>query len=223
MALTACLPSTPGPTATSSSSTITIDSPASGDTVTTPIALSGSAETFEAALTIDALDAHGNSLCVRELMATSGTGTAGTWQATLAVEPPETDSPITLRAYELSAADGSIVNLVERRVTLSATHPAILISTPGCGATVSPGSALSVTGRAFVFEAQFTLELRNSTGDAVLSVPVTAASGTEESDWSTTLHVPAGLPLGQYDLVAFDNSAKDGSVQDEFAVQVILE
>ncbi|TAL41226.1 MAG: hypothetical protein EPN91_11180 [Salinibacterium sp.] len=221
LALTACAP--PSPTPTPSSSAITIEDPVTGDTVMTPIPLSGTANTFEGALTVDALDADGNTMCIRNITATSGTGTRGTWQSVLAVAPPETDAPITLRAYELSAKDGSMINLVSREVTLSATHPAIYILSPGCGATASPGSDFAVSGRAFVFEAQFELELRDSSGTVALSTHVTAASGTEESDWNATLHLPAGLAHGDYDLVAFDNSAKDGSVENEFAIPIAVE
>jgi hypothetical protein len=52
---------------------------------------------------------------------------------------------------------------------------------------------------------------------------VMAASGVEESDFSASLAVPADAPLGFYDLVAYTHSAEDGSVIDEFPVQIVVE
>jgi len=211
----------PSPTPTSTPvPLISLDTPAVGATVAVPVTMSGTANTFEAALVVDALDSAGNQLCVRNIMATSGSGTPGTWQTTLDFPPPAGDAPVTLRAYDFSAKDGSIENLVQQGVTLSGQHPAIFITSPACGAQVAPGSTLTVTGRALVFEAMFTLEIRDSSGAAVVTSQVMAESGSEESNFSSALSVPAGLPGGFYDLVAFDNSMKDGSVIDEFSVQL---
>lgn len=230
--LSGCTPTPPSPTPSSASPTaspspsastaslIAIDKPAASATVHTPVELSGTANTFEGALTVEAVAANGSRLCVRDVMATSGTGTPGTWSAVLAFPPPDTATAVTLRAYSSSPKDGSIINLVERSVTVSAERPAIIITSPACGATVAAGSALAVSGSAFVFEAAFTLELRDSSGRPVVTQSVMAARGDKESPWSATLTIPPGLAANAYDLVAFDNSAKDGSVVDEFPVQV---
>lgn len=216
--------STATPTATPTvGPAITIDSPVADSPVTIPVTARGTADTFEAALVIDLLDESGQTLCVRHITATSGSGTPGTWQSDLAFPPPEDEEAVTLRAYELSAEDGSETNVVERSLTLTTERPPIIITTPACGASVAPGGTLEVTGRAMVPEAQFTLELRDPAGAAVLTQEVTAASGTEESDFSSTLAVPAGLTGGFYDLVGFDNSLKDGSVQYEFPVQLLVQ
>jgi len=213
---------TPTPTATADP-LISIDMPTAGSTVATPVEMSGTANTFEAALTVDALDAAGTQLCVRSIMATSGSGTPGTWQTTLAFPPPAKSGPITLRAYDYSAKDGSMENLVERKATVSADHPAIFITSPTCGQQIAPGSTLTVKGRALVFEAMFTLELRNAAGATIVNTEVTAESGTEESDFTATMALPADAVSGYYDLVAFDNSAKDGTVIDEFSIQLRLQ
>nr|RZI37285.1 hypothetical protein BJQ95_00275 [Cryobacterium sp. SO1] len=191
--------------------------------VTIPVTARGTAATVEAALVIDLLDEAGQTLCVRHLTATSGSGTPGTWQSDLAFPPPENEEEVTLRAYQLSAEDGSETNVLERSLTLTPERPPIIITTPACGASVAPGGTLEVTGRAMVPEAQFTLELRDPAGAAVLTQQVLAASGTDESDFSSTLSVPAGLAGGFYDLVGFDNSLKDGSVQYEFPVQLLVQ
>ncbi|KGJ72875.1 hypothetical protein GY21_12570 [Cryobacterium roopkundense] len=213
-----CASEDPAPTASPSPTESTADS-----TVSTPVELSETADTFEAALTVDALDAAGKQLCVRSILATSGSGTPGTWRTMLAFAPPSTATPVTLRAYDFSAKDGSMQNLVQRPVTVSADHPAIYITSPTCGSEVAPGSVLKVTGRALVFEAMFTVELRDSVGATIVNTEVTAESGTEESNFTADLAVPADAVSGYYDLVAFDNSAKDGSVIDEFSIQLLVQ
>lgn len=202
---------------------ISINNPADGEIVSVPVVMTGVADTFEAALTVDALDESGDPLCVRHIMATSGSGTPGTWETTLAFPPQEAQIPATLRAYELSAKDGSMMNLVERAITVSAERSPIIITTPACGDRVAPGGTLKVNGTALVFEAALTIELRDASGVAVVKKNVMAASGSEESPWQTLLTIPAGLTVGMYDLVAFDFSAKDGSIQDEFSVQILVQ
>jgi hypothetical protein len=199
---------------------ITIDGPLDGAIVAVPIHISGGAEVFEAALTVDVLDASGSRLCIRHIMARSGTGTPATWATTMAFPPPGAPQPVTVRGYSFSAKDGSIQNLVKRDVIVSTHRPAIFITSPLCGATVAPGTTLAVQGRAFVFEAALTVELRDASGTAVLTQNVMADNGTEESDFRSAFAIPAALPSGPYDLVAFDHSAKDGSVENEFAIQV---
>jgi hypothetical protein len=216
-------PPSTSPSNTPATPLISIDSPAEGATTRTPIELSGTANTFEAALTVDVVDGSGTTLCVRSLTATSGSGTPGSWNAVLAIPPPDAAVEVTLRAYSFSAADGSMENLVERPVSLAADRPLIFITAPGCGAAVSAGTALAVSGRAFVFEAALTVELRDASGAAVATQTALAARGDEESPWSTTLAVPAGLAPGSYDLVAYDLSARDGAVENEFAIQVLVE
>ena len=213
---TPAAPASPTPAGTF----VRIDEPLDGATVALPIDVSGAADVFEAALTVDVLDATGARLCIRHIMATSGTGTPGTWSTTMAFPPPDASEPVTVRGYSFSAMDGSIENLVARDITVSAARPAIFIMSPVCGATVAPGSMLAVQGRAAVFEAAFTIELRDASGTVIVTQNVMAASGTEESDFSASLAIPATLPSGFYDLVAFDRSARDGAVENEFAIQL---
>lgn len=205
------------------SDAIAIDVPEDSAQVTVPLATSGTANTFEAALTVDVLNEAGDILCVRHLSATSGSGTRGTWQALLGFAPQrDAEEPVTLRAYELSAKDGSIINLVERELTLSPEHPPIVLTSPVCGDVVAAGGELSVQGLATVFEAALTVELRDAAGTAVFSRNLMAAEGGVESPFGERITVPAGLAAGFYDLVAFNYSAKDGSVENEFPVQVAV-
>ncbi|MGY4858857.1 Gmad2 immunoglobulin-like domain-containing protein [Cryobacterium sp. AP23] len=204
----------------SSSPAIVIEDPAADASVSTPLSVSGRFNTFEAALTVQLVTPVGDTLCIREVQATSGSGTEGTWQTILGFMPPEFDTPATLRAFERSAQDGTPVNVVEQGVVITPERPPIFIYQPVCGDRVAPGDPMFVKGRAFVFEAQFSLDLRTSSGEVVQTQQVTAESGSEESNFDATVTIPAGLPAGFYDLVAYDNSAEDGSIQNEFPVQI---
>jgi hypothetical protein len=218
---------TPPPPATSTSaaasqtplaSGIVINDPAEDAAVTSPVTMSGAANVFEGALTIDALgNAAGLVLCRRHVRATSGTGTPGTWKGILAFQPPPTDGPITLRAYTFSAMDGSMQDLVERSVTASAEMPNIVITSPSCAAEVS-AATLSVEGMASVFEAVLFVDIRDAGGTALLTERV-MASGTEFSPWAASFDV-SGLTPGFYDIVAYNLSAREGAIENEFPVQV---
>jgi hypothetical protein len=172
---------------------------------------------------VDVLDAAGKTLCVRHIMATSGTGTPGTWETTIAIPPPDAPQDATVRGYSFSAKDGAMENLVQHDVTLSIDRPEIFITSPACGAKVAPGSTLVAKGRALVFEAALVVELRNASGTALVTQNVMAANGTEESDFTANLVLPGALPSGFYDLVAFNYSARDGAIENEFSMQIVVE
>jgi hypothetical protein len=201
---------------------IAIDEPGEDATVTVPFAASGTANVFEGALTVDLLgNAAGLVLCARHVQASSGTGTPGDWSAMLAFTPPPSDAPATLRAYTFSAADGSIQDFVERPIVVSAERPDIVIESPRCAEEVRAGSVLTVSGKALVFEAALTVEIRDAGGTVVAAQNVLAANGTEFSPWSATFDLPTlGLTSGFYDVVAYSRSARDGSVINEFPVQI---
>lgn len=91
---------------------IFLESPAPFDEVSSPLQIIGTANTFEAVFQADIIDEDGNVLVHKTMMATSGSGTRGTFDDTLEFTPP-TSGEITLIVYELSAKDGSVVNDVE--------------------------------------------------------------------------------------------------------------
>jgi len=65
---------------------ILVTSPASGETVASPITISGSANVFEANVTVEILDAAGNVVGNGFTTATCGTGCRGTFRITLSYE-----------------------------------------------------------------------------------------------------------------------------------------
>ena len=215
------------PTADGAALAISINEPAEGATVAVPFEVSGDANVFEGVLSVEVLDEHGDVLCRRNVQATSGTGTPGTWETTIAFDPEravdvadDAAAPtLTIRAFNFSAMDGAEENVVTRDVTLDPEPPAIVIALPTCEADVAQGASIAVNGEAAVFEAALTVELRDASGTAVLTQNVMAASGVERSPWNTTLDL-TGIEAGAYEIVAFSFSAEDGAIQDEFAVPI---
>lgn len=97
---------------------ILVETPAVGDTITSPVRFTGSANTFEAAFVVDILDANGNLLQEQHATATSGTGTRGTFDVSVPFNVSQQQSG-KIVVFELSAKDGSKTNGVEIPVTLS--------------------------------------------------------------------------------------------------------
>ncbi len=89
---------------------ILLESPLPGDTVTSPIRAAGTANTFEATVNYTLTDAAGRVLKEGFTTATSGSGTRGTF-STAIVYPPGSAGAGTLSVYEVSAKDGSHINV----------------------------------------------------------------------------------------------------------------
>jgi hypothetical protein len=95
---------------------ILVESPAPGDTIGPRFTVSGTANTFEATVNVRLVD-EARTLVETFGTATSGSGVRGTFRMTVQFVGG-TDGPVTLVAYELSAADGSEINVVEIPVEL---------------------------------------------------------------------------------------------------------
>lgn len=95
---------------------ILVETPAPGDVVTSPIRLTGSSNTFEATYQYALVAADGTELVASFGTATCGTGCRGTFTADVAYEAPPGEA--TLRVFEYSAKDGSVIHLVEIPITL---------------------------------------------------------------------------------------------------------
>ena len=95
---------------------ILVESPLPGDTVTSPIRLRGTANVFEATVSIDVKDETGKVVLRTFTTATSGTGTRGTFDTTLALAGRE--GKVIVVAYESSAKDGRPLHVVEVPLTL---------------------------------------------------------------------------------------------------------
>jgi len=99
----------PASTTTTAVGMIRITEPVAGATVSNPIVVSGSADVYEAVLFIELRDASGAVLATQRLMASSGTGTPGTFSGSLSI-PAGAQGAASVAAYSLSAKDGSKIN-----------------------------------------------------------------------------------------------------------------
>jgi germination protein M len=91
--------------------------PAPGDEVSSPLRITGTANTFEATFQVEVLDARDRVIGKRFVTATSGSGTRGTFLAQVPFRADE-KGPGTLVLYELSAEDGSRIHEIEIPVEL---------------------------------------------------------------------------------------------------------
>jgi germination protein M len=91
---------------------IFVEVPAPGYSVSSPLLITGTANTFEATFQVEILDASGQVVGKRFVTATSGSGTRGTFQAKVPFQVAE-EGPGKLVVYELSAEDGARLHEVE--------------------------------------------------------------------------------------------------------------
>lgn len=94
---------------------ILVESPLPFAEVTSPLTVSGTANTFEATFNYEVYDAEGNLVDDNFVTATSGTGTRGTFEFTTG----DFDSISKLVVFEPSAEDGSKTKLEEIPLTSS--------------------------------------------------------------------------------------------------------
>jgi germination protein M len=90
---------------------ILVESPGRGWAVHSPLRITGSANVFEAQFRAELTDASGAVLATQVVHATSGTGTRGTFDATLAFSATAT-GPVTLSVFDMSAKDGMRIDVV---------------------------------------------------------------------------------------------------------------
>jgi hypothetical protein len=96
--------------------TILVESPLPFATVTSPLRVWGTANTFEATFDYDLVDKTGKLISHRFVTATSGSGTRGTFDFTVPFEAPNGLGKLVV--FEESAADGSRIHQVEVPLTL---------------------------------------------------------------------------------------------------------
>ena len=96
---------------------ILLESPGIGERVSSPVTISGSADVFEAVVSIAILDEHGRTVASSFTMATCGTGCRGSYTVDVRYDVGNRQ-PGTIRVYEVSAKDGSPLHVVEIPVLL---------------------------------------------------------------------------------------------------------
>ncbi len=91
---------------------ILVESPTLGNTVSSPVRVTGTANVFEATFRINVVDWDGLIIADEVVTATSGTGTRGTFDVTIPFEVDRAGLG-ALIVFENSAKDGSPINVVE--------------------------------------------------------------------------------------------------------------
>lgn len=97
---------------------VLLERPYQNETVSQPIHVSGTSNTFEATVYYEVLAANGSTLITGNLMATSGSGTWGTFDADLAALPAGTTGNVTVRLFDRSSVNGDPVDVTEALVHL---------------------------------------------------------------------------------------------------------
>jgi hypothetical protein len=87
---------------------ILVESPTPGEDISSPLRITGTANTFEATFQVEMLGADRRLLGQRFVTATSGSGTRGTFDAKVTFAAQA--GPATLVVFEVSAEDGSRIN-----------------------------------------------------------------------------------------------------------------
>jgi hypothetical protein len=89
---------------------ILVEAPLPHESVSSPLHVSGTANTFEATFVVRLLDTAGRELLRKTVTATSGSGMRGTYDVALTF--PNTATPRWLEAYEPSAENGASLHKV---------------------------------------------------------------------------------------------------------------
>ena len=97
---------------------ILVDSPSIGQTVSSPVTVSGTANVFEATVSLRILDGAGNEIAHTFTTATCGTGCRGDYSVSIAYSVG-TEQPGVIEVFESSAQDGSPINVVRIPVKLA--------------------------------------------------------------------------------------------------------
>ena len=96
---------------------IALRTPVAGDEIVSPVTVAGTADVFEATVSIRILDANGQELAATFATATCGSGCRGKYSAEVFFFTEERQDG-TIEVFESSAADGSPLNLVSVPVLL---------------------------------------------------------------------------------------------------------
>ena len=97
---------------------ITVRSPVIGARLTSPVTVSGTADVFEATVSVRVLDSAGHEVARTFTTASCGTGCRGDYSVTVSYSVPRTQ-PGTIEVFESSARDGRPVNVQLIPVTLA--------------------------------------------------------------------------------------------------------
>jgi hypothetical protein len=223
----ATVTSAPAATATQAAA-ITVTEPRSGDEVTVPVTVKGTASVFEGTVTVVVENkGGGKTFCKTVATASEGAPGAGSFEAQVAFPPPSAATDGRVQVYSVSPKDGSIQNLVSVPVVISSEQPPIVVDSPLCGAEVKSPVTVTGTASAEVFEAAVVVVVKDSLGLELARANVVAnmqnATGTPPRG-PFAADLPFSLAGGSQagTIEAFSVSPRDGSIINLFSVPVTL-
>ena len=97
---------------------ILVEGPVIGQRIANPVTVSGTANVFEATVSLRILDENGKTVANTFTTATCGTGCRGDYSVSVPYSVDH-EQPGTVEVYESSAKDGSAINVVDIPVTLT--------------------------------------------------------------------------------------------------------
>lgn len=97
---------------------IVVDTPTAGEAISSPITIAGSADVYEATVSIRILDANGREIVRTFTTATCGSGCRGDYLESVEYRVLS-KQPGTIEVFESSAVDGSRTNVVSIPVMLN--------------------------------------------------------------------------------------------------------
>ncbi|GGR96090.1 hypothetical protein GCM10010169_45780 [Micromonospora fulviviridis] len=98
---------------------VVVTAPAIGDRVASPVTVTGTADVYEATVSVRVLDATGQEIGTAFTTASCGSGCRGAYRLTVRYRRPAA-GPGTIEVYEVSARDGSRINVVRVPVQMAA-------------------------------------------------------------------------------------------------------
>jgi Immunoglobulin-like domain of bacterial spore germination/Sporulation and spore germination len=98
---------------------ILVSSPLIGQRVSSPITIAGTANVYEATVSVRILDAAGAEIATTFTTATCGSGCRGDYSVAITYRMPR-EQRATVQVYEVSAENGSRIHVVDIPVTLTA-------------------------------------------------------------------------------------------------------
>lgn len=208
--------------------TITIEQPAAGTVISSPVTISGKTDfwPFEATLVARVKDGQGHVLGMGPLMVQApDIGQGGPFAGELHFTPPATPQDGTLEVFEASAKDGSIVVIASVPVKLGGAPSAsgVMLDAPAANAAIT--LPLHVAFRGAQAEAQVIARLRWSNGTVLEQrVPVVIGTdgvgyGVANLQWNTE-SAPPPTPPGP---ATFELVREDGALLQRVEVTMLPE
>ena len=205
-----------------SADVVSVDSPQTGDSVTSPVTVSGRIVAFEAQFNITIFDAAGDKIA--DVPARSEEGQVLSPFSKDVFFSVTEATPACVWVYDLSERDGSPIDVVQVPVTLKpggqptvcqanpdpATADDQVIDQPSAGDTVT--SPVTISGQVRAFEGTYQVGIFDSQGDPIVETFGTAGPGEAGELAPFSIDVPFSVTEETPACIwVYEASARDGS------------